>query len=98
MFDEVMDPRMQAALEQMMDGPAFSQVWLAMVPHAAVVVQNDGVTDPAEAACRIDTVAQKLTERYFEMFEEEKVKAREESQSQADLDAPEPLSLTGHLS
>lgn len=98
MYEDDMDPRMQAALAQMMNGPSFSQVWLAMVPHAAVVVQNDGVTDPAEAANSIDTVARILTERYFERFEKEKVKAREEAQSQADLDAPEPLSLAGHIS
>jgi hypothetical protein len=94
MFDDDMDPRMQAALAQVMNGPAFSQVWLAMVPHAAVVVQNDGATDPAEAANSIDTVARKLTERFFEMFKEE----CEEAQSQAELDAPEPLSLAGHIS
>jgi len=98
MNDENMDPQMQMALEQMMNGPAFSQVWLAMVPHAAVAVQNNGLTDTNEVANSIDAVARILTERYFVRFEKEKAKAREEAQSQADLDAPESLSLAGHIS
>ena len=77
-------------------GRRSSQVWLAMVPHVAVVVQNDGATDLAEAANSIDTVARILTERYFERFVEEKAKAREEDQSPADLDATGPLSIAGN--
>ena len=83
-----MDPRLQAALEQMMAGPVRSNVWLAMIPHAARVVNCD---DPSTVANEIDQIASALADRYMDMVARE----NEESERNAAEAAPKPFKFNG---
>ncbi len=87
-MDADMDPRLQTALEQMMAGPAFSQVWLMMIPHVVQVVKGD---NPADLVKNIEQVATALAEHYMELA----AKEREEAERKAAESAPSPFKFSG---